>query len=490
MPPKTLASAQTVETVEAAPTKTTTPPTLLGCGLNWVSFVAAHPFEVKRLTSVRAGDDGEESGEHDALVPAQLPVASTATSRVALERIFGEVMVCPCAKAGVVREVQHIATVWCLHPSSVYAATLSWPTDGGDSASTETAKLRVQTEAWHLPLNLCSVSPHVLDRGSLVFHPEFARCILAQGVGEFMFYVPPDPLEPTTALPFIQEMWYHGLFSLPESLRIGPHSVFTFFVLPNGHTRYTLDLAPEPPAAPATASTSGHDGGASAPATCSDALTCLYPWRRQSKVRRIIRSGAYAVVVQSDTAGVTASLQRASSYHRQRTGSTWLSDAFIYLMGQCSGTSTSLSTDTAASEAAQNDKPHNVRLLCIELVEKATGEVLAGCCGISVGRAYHDYTMYTLRQSKDSVGTFLTKLIGEALQRCGYTLWYWGFRVEYMQQYERHLGAVDMPRDFFYRRWGAARDALPYCTLDAYLRSHKGMVSHYERVSTPPKRMR
>ncbi|KAG5472850.1 hypothetical protein LSCM4_02175 [Leishmania orientalis] len=472
----------------AAAAKATSPPAPLACGLNWVSFVATHPFEVRAFASVLVGDDVSE--EHDALVPLQLPVASMATSHKALQRAFAEVMVYPSAKAEVSRDVQHVATVWCLHPSSVYEATLSWSAKRSESVSTTTAVLRVRTEGWRVPLDLRSVAQHVLDRGSLVFHPEFTRCIFAQGAGKFMFYVPPNPLEPTTALPFMQGMWYHGLFSLPESVRIGPQSVATFFLLPNGNTRYTLDLAPESPAAPAASSTHQHDAGAAEPATSRGASAPLYPWRRQSKVRRVIRSGAYAVVARSDTAGVMASLQRARSYHRESKGSTWISDAFICLMGQCSSRSTSSSTDAAASQAAETEKPHNVRLLCIELVEKATGEVVAGCCGMAVGRAYHDYTMYTLRQSKDGFGTFLTKLIGEALQRCGYQLWYWGFCVEYMQQYERHCGAVDMPRDVFYRRWGAARDAEPECTIDAYLRSHRGMVPHYEGASGVSNSMR
>ncbi|CAJ1991050.1 hypothetical protein conserved [Leishmania donovani] len=486
MHPHTAAKVETTASDGATMTQTTSHPVLLGCGLNWASFVASHPFEVKELTSVLVGKGSDDDGapeERDALVQAQLPVASVVTSGATLERVFTESMVCASSMAEVARKVQHIATLWCLHPSSEYVATLCWPMRGSESASTTTAVLKVRTEGWRAPLDLRAVSLHVVDRGSFVFHPEFTRCILAQGAEKFMFYVPPNPLEPTTALPFMRGLWYNGLFSLPESLRIGPQHVAMFFVLPNGDTRYTLDLAPESPAAPAASSTHQQDSGALGSATRRDATASLYPWRRQSKVRRVIRSGAYVVVVRDDTAGVVASLQRACSYHGQNKRSTWLNDIFINLMGQCSRRDISSSADTAASQAAEADRAKYVRLLCIELVEKATGEVMAGCCGMTVGCAYHDYTMYTLRQSKDGLGTFLTKLIGEALQRCGYTLWYWGFCVEYMRHFERHFGAVDMPRDVFYRRWSAARDAVPECDIDAYLRSHKGMVPYYEGTS-------
>ncbi|CAM40403.1 conserved hypothetical protein [Leishmania braziliensis MHOM/BR/75/M2904] len=470
-----------------APPNTTLIPVLLGCGLNWASFVASHPFEVKGLTSALVaggGGDRKGTGEQNALVLAQLPVASVVTSRAVLERTFTKSMVHPLASPDVMRRVEHIATVWCLHPSSVYTATLSWSTEGSESVSTTTVELKVQTEDWCAPLDLRAVVLHVLDHGSLLFHPEFTRCILAQGAERFMFYLPPNPLEATTALPFMLEMWYNGLFSLPESLRLGPQHTAMFFLLANGNTRYTLDLAPESPTAPVTSSTHQHDTGTSEPATHREATVPLYPWRCQSKVRRVIRSGAYAVVVHDNPAGVMECLQRAYSYHGHNKRSTWLNDVFISLMGQCSTRSMASSTDAAASQAAESDKPHSVRLLCIELVEKATGEVMAGCCGIAVGRAYHDYTMYTLRRSKESLGTFLTKLIGEALQQCGYTLWYWGFCVEYMQQYERHFGAVEMPRDVFYRRWVAARDAVPELTIATYLQSHRGMVPYYEKTST------
>ncbi|GET90864.1 hypothetical protein, conserved [Leishmania tarentolae] len=486
MHPQTSSNSGTTASDRDTTMKTALHPVLLGCGLNWAAFVASHPFEVKDLTSVLVGDESDNAevpGERNALVQAQLPVVSVKISCVTLERVFTESMACVSSRTEVARKVQYIATLWCLHPSSEYLATLRWPMEGSESVSTTTAVLKVQTEGWRAPLDLRAVSLHVVDRGSLVFHPEFTRCILAQGTAKFMFYVPPNPLEATTALPFMRGLWYNGLFSLPESVRIGPQHVVMFFLLPNGDTRYTLDLAPESPAVSVSSSTHHQGSRALESAVSSDAEVSVYPWRRQRKVRRVIRCGAYAVVVRDDTAGIMASLQRAYTYHGRSKKSTWLNDIFIHLMGQCISGDTPPSTDTSASQAACVDTTTNVRLLCIELVEKATGEVMAGCCGMAVGCAYHDYTMYTLRQCKDGLGTFLTKLIGEALQRCGYTLWYWGFCVEYMRQFERHFGAVEMPRDIFYRRWGAARDAVPVCNIDTYLRSHKGMVPYYEEAS-------
>ncbi|KAG5498757.1 hypothetical protein JKF63_03045 [Porcisia hertigi] len=482
--------AVTAGTRDAVPSGETSRPVLLECGLNWVSFVASHPFEVTGMTLVRVSDENEEDSvpkKCDVRVQSQLPVQSVMTSSVALTRVFTYSTVHPSARAEMTREVQHIGTVWCLHPSSIYMATLSSSAEENECTSTSTTVLKVQTRRWTSTLDLRAVALHVLDRGSLLFHPEFSRCILSQGSGHFMFYLPPNLLDPTTALPFIREMWYNGLFSLPELICVGGQHTAMFFVLPNGERRYTLDLAPELTTTPAASSTRQLDTQVLDTPASLEAPATLYSWRCHKKVRRIINSSAYAVVVRDDPSGVEESLQRAYSYHRQKKESTWLNDAFIRLMGQCSSLGLSSTTDAADSQATEAGKTHKVRLLCIELVEKATGEVMAGSCGMAVGRAYHDYTMYTLRRSREGLGTFLTKLIGEALQRCGYTLWYWGFCVEYMQEYERCLGAVDMPRDVFHRRWCAARDAVPEWTIDAYLRSHKGMVPYYERTSSSAK---
>ncbi|KAK7195419.1 hypothetical protein NESM_000469100 [Novymonas esmeraldas] len=456
---------------ESAPTKAATlegrpvapsAPCLLARGLNWATFASTSPFHIVELCPAPANDH-RPGHPHDVkrtspptLAQAQLPVVSVAAGGNTLAWAAAAPTACIVAKADVVQRVRYVATVWCLQPSSQHVATLRWSTHDGAGGGTETARVTFCTGEWQVKLDLRAEALHIVDDGTLLLHPEFTRCITAQGTESFMLYVPPDIFDVASAAPFFKSLWYHGLFSLPEVLEAGQSRTAILFALPNGEDRYTLDLAPTP-----------------TEAVTQEPAPTTYAWRRQSKVRRVIRSGAYAVVVRDDAAGVMASLHRATAYHTERSAGTWLHDDFIRAMGLCCGGS-------ASRSRAAGDPAHDVRLLTIELVERATGDVVAGCCGMAVGRAYHDYTMYTLKHTKDSFGTFLTKLIGEALQQCGYTLWYWGFCVEYMREFEPHFGATNMPREVFYRRWTAARDAAPVWKVESYLRSHKGMVPYYE----------
>lgn len=476
-------------------------------GLNWASFVAPHPFEVSTVAAASSASPSSPNSsasraprtperekavreESAMLLAAQMPRRSSRSTSAALQRAFlaREIQQLPtgaCLPTGDC----HVATLWCLHPSTLYTATLTAlkKVDGEAvqcaTPLATTRQVKFATVDFHAPLDLRDEAPHVLEHGALLFHPEFVQCIVAQGASRLLFYLPPNLLDARTALPFMHAMWYHGLFTLPESVSLSPRDTLLFFLLPNGAERYVLDLTKTPLCEEAAAKRSEEASPAPlvAGAQCkaegnegeSDRL--MFPWRRQSKVRRVINSGAFTVVVRDDAAGVMASLQRAYDYHVVRHESSWLDPTFIRLMGSCCGSgSTSLSSHSHFHG--------DTRLVCVELVDEAAKEVVAGCCGMAMGRAYHDYTMFTLRQSKDSLGTFLTKLLGEALQACGYTIWYWGFRVDYMADYERHFGAVNMPRREFYDRWCAARDAAPQCAVKTFLREGKGMVPHTAAV--------
>ncbi|KPI85975.1 hypothetical protein ABL78_4977 [Leptomonas seymouri] len=468
-------------------------------GLNWVSFVSTHPFAVSAASSTPSAsvstpksasrprqsscEDAEVARKSAALVAAQLPRVAVSTSRCALQKALtsNNILHLP-ANGRITMEKCYTASLWCLHPSTVYtvALTSESPVTGHESYHSGVTEITFQTRDFNLPLDLREESPHIVEHGSLLFHPEFVQCITAQGASALLFYLPTDLLDAHTALPFAHAFWYHGLFTLPESVPISPTCTLLFFLLPNGDERYVLDLthhehdranvAPvedrrpvhQRPGSPSHGVAEAKDGA-------KEKVKGLYPWRGQSKVRRAIRSGLYTLVVRNDASGVMASLQRACDYHLSHSGSSWLNPAFIRFMGSCCD-------EMPAQETV------GARLVCIELVNESSAEVVAGCCGMAIGSVYHDYTMYTLHRCKDSLGTFLTKLIGEALQQCGYSLWYWGFRIAYMADYEKHFGAVNMPRSIFYRRWCDARDVKPLCAVETYLRNNKGMVPYTSKV--------
>lgn len=494
-------------------------------GLNWVSVVAPYPFRVtaasvtssdsaatstaraptRRHQQEEADGDREESAE--ALVAAQLPRAAIATSATVLKKALPacETLQAP-PHAPLPAQKCFVASLWCLHPSTTYTVALVAETSANreavaaasatssSSSSSSATQLTVRTPDFNLPLDLHEEALHLVERGALLFHPEFVNCITAQGSSRLLFYLPSNLLDARTALPFMHAFWYHGLFTLPESVPLSWTNALLFFMLPNGAERFVLDLVPaqnaenntERKLMAASAAGLNEEAGATVQHDCGletvSKSGLLYPWRGHSRVRRVIRSGMYTVIVRDDVAGVQASLRRAYDYHMEHNESTWLSPVFIRLMGSCCSSDRGEKANNGSPSSPQQNGAFGVRLVCVELVDEAAAEVVAGCCGMAIGSVYHDYTMYTLRQCKDSLGSFLTKLLGEALQRCGYTLWYWGFRLGYMADYEKHFGAVNMPRAEFYHRWCAARDVEPACAVEDFLRASRGMVPHTSRT--------
>ncbi|ETO29518.1 hypothetical protein RFI_07599 [Reticulomyxa filosa] len=74
-----------------------------------------------------------------------------------------------------------------------------------------------------------------------------------------------------------------------------------------------------------------------------------------------------------------------------------------------------------------------LQLVVFELWEKSNpSELAAASFGYLVGSILHDYTFITNKKDKRSAGNLLTKTIGHLLQECGYDLWYWGFKLDYM----------------------------------------------------------
>ena len=63
-------------------------------------------------------------------------------------------------------------------------------------------------------------------------------------------------------------------------------------------------------------------------------------------------------------------------------------------------------------------------------------ELAAVTAGMSVGREFHDYSMLAFIRDKRNLGHVLTKSVGDLLAKCGFDLWYWGFKNGYMSQYD------------------------------------------------------
>ncbi|CUG90271.1 leucyl/phenylalanyl-tRNA protein transferase, putative [Bodo saltans] len=152
-------------------------------------------------------------------------------------------------------------------------------------------------------------------------------------------------------------------------------------------------------------------------------------------------------------------MNRALAYHTAK-GGTWMTDSLIKAMSLMSAIGSA----------------HGVRLCAVELWDVSTNELLAGCLGFALGSVYHDFTMFTCVRSDASYGSLITKVLAAALHDCGYRLWYWGFRVDYMSAFEGRYGACEWPRDQFYELWAKHRAELPLWHVMEYLNEGKGLL--------------
>ncbi|EAN93835.1 hypothetical protein C3747_249g11 [Trypanosoma cruzi] len=255
----------------------------------------------------------------------------------------------------------------------------------------------------------------------LLYRDDFLDCLLSQRSSWML--IEHFGWENTTLL---QHLFYHSLFAIPDAIREAP-----VYTLPNGSKgRFCLDLKQENIA-----------------------------WRKSKKVRRIMLCDLFAVAVNRD---IRDSLCLAREYHLEKKGNTWLKESYIDLL-----------VDLAACPE------YGVKIMSVELLEKSSGNVLAGCLGFSLGCVHHDFTMFTMQRSPEGFGTFATKLLGEALQQCGYNLWYWGFRLKYMEQFEGKYGGKIICKADFFARWAQNRDVQPNCTLEEFFRSGRGMLPYF-----------
>ena len=86
------------------------------------------------------------------------------------------------------------------------------------------------------------------------------------------------------------------------------------------------------------------------------------------------------------------------------------------------------------------------------------------------------YTMATLVRDCRSPGTLLTKATGHLLKACGYRIWYWGCKIDYMGEFDGYGGRL-FGRAEFWQRWDEARSlAPPERDVEERLRVGEGLV--------------
>lgn len=151
-------------------------------------------------------------------------------------------------------------------------------------------------------------------------------------------------------------------------------------------------------------------------------------WFKNSKVRRF--ASQFKLVIKTN---ILENLEEARRYHSTR-GGTWLTPTLAAQLNHLS-----------------MKKRQRVQFYCFCLVELATGNTAACSFGFASGAVFQDYTMYTTCRDKRSCGSILNKVVGHVLQQAGFKLWYWGYELDYMQEYVVGYEAVNVPREAFYR---------------------------------------
>ncbi|ORC90814.1 uncharacterized protein TM35_000072380 [Trypanosoma theileri] len=317
-----------------------------------------------------------------------------------------------CAKKSDGASSDYVAVLWALEPDCEYCVSLSF--SGEDKA----VQILVRTKPIFGPMIMCK--PSAVIHPDQPFSDDFLECVQAQKENYMFIEKPTKSVQELLML-----LFYHSLFALPSEI-----CGVNIFVLPNGKDgRFCIDLR--------------YQG---------------IEWRRNKKIRRLVASNKFAIVVNRN---IGDSLRLAQEYHSGPPNSTWLDDDYVALL----------------ADMAKSPK-FGVRIMCVELLEKSTSKVMAGCLGYALGSVYHDFTMFTLERSAEGFGTILTKLLGESLQRCGYDLWYWGFRIDYMKQFEGKYGGKIIPKPEFLQRWTQYRDIQPACTVDEYIYSGKSWLPY------------
>ena len=193
----------------------------------------------------------------------------------------------------------------------------------------------------------------------------------------------------------------------------------TFVIMPNPINRFCIDLRTRSESPP-------------------------MDWFRNRKLQKF--AGDFTVVVDTD---LRPHLAMAKAYHESRSGGTWMTQELMELL-------------QIISRGARDV----VQCFSFSLVEKSSGETAAACLGFASGGVYQDYTMCTPMRDHRSCGALLSRIVSAILQQIGISVWYWGYRMPYMQEYSAY-GAREFSRREFndvLRQTQGAR-LLPFSTV-------------------------
>eukprot|EP00796_Vickermania_ingenoplastis_P005989 gene5989-4295_t len=314
--------------------------------------------------------------------------------------------------------------LWALNTDTTYVVHLKVNEEEWIEKMSTTSLQR--SFSWLSSIRLTSL----ITEPDMFLRDDVDRLIRAQGAASWLnlLWVPEYPYNFSQ---IASVLFYHSLFLLPSvSIKHGP----SVFALPAPSSPYIIDL---------------------------DRVGNPDVWKHSRKMKKLISSKKYVVRVSTDRDGILRNLACVVEYHTLVNGGTWLTSTFKNIL------------------AGVNEVtlvPH-VQLVCFN-IEDTNGEVFAGCCGVSCGSVYKDFTMYTLKRCPMGYGTLASKILAEALQRCGYNLWYWGFQLEYMQDFEGRYGARQVTRSEFLDRWRMFRDSSPHQTLKEYFEQGNGLLPH------------
>jgi Leu/Phe-tRNA-protein transferase len=185
---------------------------------------------------------------------------------------------------------------------------------------------------------------------------------------------------------------------------------------------------------------------------CID-LNAPIKWAQSKQLRR--HKGDFTLSISFDFG---AALRQVARGQTELKGTTWLNPDLIDAF--------------CAMKELHRDQP--VTHHSFELWEGS--ELVAVTVGFGVGRAFHDYSMLALKRDHRSCGSILTKAVGHLLQLCGYTIWYWGIKNEYMHEYDSK-GGRKFERAEFWARWSEATAQTPQKSILEELAHGNALIS-------------
>lgn len=212
---------------------------------------------------------------------------------------------------------------------------------------------------------------------------------------------------------FAEQCYSQALFTLPNMVRSNP----ALCLLANPEERYCIDL------------------------------TKQVNWARGQKMR-LKRRQAFRLSIDRDFEG---SLGKLREFHRDFNNGTWFDDKLFALIVRAHQ-SNALSSEDSSASSSRTSVSRKVKHHVFELWDAETDQLLAVTAGFACGKAYHDYSMACFVRDKRSAGHVLSKTVAHLLRASGFEMWYWGFKNDYMNYYDKY-GGRKINRGEFFDMW-------------------------------------